>query len=51
MINMKREELVYLGAMLMRALKDSRFEFCHIIAEEMYDEVFKDKECNTMITE
>ena len=51
MINMKREDLVYLGAMLMRVLKDSRPEFCHIIAEEMYDEVFKDKECNTMITE
>ena len=51
MINMKREELVYLGAMLMRSLRDSNIALCHSIAEDMYDEVFKDKEGNTMITE
>ena len=48
---MKREELVYIGAMLMRVLKDNNLAWCHSVAEDMYDEVFKDKEGNTMITE
>ena len=48
---MKREELIYLGAMLMRCLKDNNLAWCHSVAEDMYNEVFKDKAGNTMITE